>query len=96
MPRFANKVDGNQAEIVQALRATGWAVRPMNKLRGAWLDLVIAKHGVTIAVECKMPGEMLTESEKEFMEEWPGLKMIAYSGQDAVDKAGAMMGHWNR
>lgn len=96
MPTRASRLDANQAEIKLALEASGWAVKPMNILRGEWLDLSIAKQGVTIAVECKMTGKKLTEAENKFFQEWPGLKILAFSGQDAVDKAASMLRHWSK
>jgi len=94
MPHYSSKVDRNQAEVVAALRAAGWVVIPMNVMRGKWLDLAISKQGVTIAVEVKMPGEALTESERKFVDEWAGLTMVAYSGQEAVDTAAKMLEFW--
>lgn len=96
MPPYANRPDGNQSEIKLALITDGWTVIETNIMRGKMLDLLAAKHGVTIAVECKIPGKKLTESEANFFRDWPGLKILAFSGQDAVDKAASMLQHWNK
>jgi len=91
VPSYRNRLDKNQAEIISALRASGWVVIAMNIMRGKWLDLAAAKHGVTVAVECKTTGEELTESESVFMRDWPGLAVVAYSGQEAVDRCEACL-----
>lgn len=95
MPRYANRPDANQREIKLALMASGWTVIETNIMRGKMLDLLVAKHGITVAVECKVKGNSLTPSECKFFQEWPGLKILAFSGQDAVDKAASMLEHWS-
>ena len=96
MPTYANRPDANQSEIKLALTASGWTVIETNIMRGKMLDLLAAKQGVTIAIECKMTGKKLTPSETKFFQDWPGLKILAFSGQDAVDKAASMLSHWNK
>lgn len=96
MPTYANRPDGNQSEIKLALITAGWSVIETNIMRGKMLDLLVAKHGVTIAVECKMPGKKLTPSEAKFFDDWPGLKVLVYSGQDAVDTCGKLLDYWRK
>lgn len=91
MRRRAAKTDRNQKPIVAALRAAGWVVRPLHMVGDGWPDLAVAKHGLNVLVECKMPKEKLTPDEAEFWETWPGPKVIVYDEQDAVDKLGAML-----
>lgn len=94
MPTYTNRLDANQSEIKLALIASGWTVIETNIMRGKMLDLLAAKQGVTIAIECKMPGKKLTPSEAKFFEDWMGLKILAFSGQDAVDQAALMLKIW--
>lgn len=96
MPTYTNRLDANQSEIKLALIASGWTVIETNIMRGKMLDLLIAKQGVTIAVECKMPGKKLTPSEAKFFEDWPGLKVIVYSGQDAATVCGKLLEYWRK
>jgi hypothetical protein len=84
--RRAARVDGNQGEIVEALRLAGWAVHPTHQLGHGFPDLVVSKQGVNLLVECKMPGEKLTPDEERFFNGWRGLIVIVFGAQDAVDK----------
>lgn len=85
--RRAAKVDRNQSEVVAALRAAGWVVRPTHRLGQGFPDLCASRRRVNLLVEVKMPGEGLTPDEKIFHDEWCGPLIVVYSGQDAVDKA---------
>lgn len=89
--RWANRKDGNHSEIARALAASGWCVVDTTTMRGKMPDMLASKHLCTVVVEAKMPGEKLTESESAFFESWQGHKIIAYGGQDAVDKCQAIL-----
>lgn len=86
MNRYRRKVDGNQAEVVAALRRAGWAVCDLHVVGRGLPDLLVARHGVNMLVEVKKPGELLSAREKKFFSAWPGAKVIAYGAQDAIDK----------
>lgn len=89
--RHANRPDGNHAEIRAALRAAGWVVVDTTIMRGKMPDMIASKAGVTVVVEAKLPGKALTECEEKFFSTWHGAKIIAYGGQDAVDKCQAVL-----
>ena len=93
MNRYARKADANQPEIVQALRQAGWTVHHTHTLGQGFPDLACGKHGTTVLVECKMPGEMLTPAEKIFHAEFRGAVIIAFSGADAVQKCESHITH---
>jgi Holliday junction resolvase len=84
------KVDRNQPAITAALRAAGWAVKPLHMVGQGFPDLLAGKGGVNALVEIKMPGEKLTPDEVEFHATWPGPVIIAYDEQDAIEKAEAL------
>lgn len=84
--RWANRKDRNHKEIENALKAAGWVVIDTTLMRGRMPDMLASKDLCTIVVEAKMPKEDLTPSESKFFEVWKGHKIIAYSGQDAVNK----------
>ena len=93
--RRAAKVDRNQPLVVEALRKAGWTVRHTHMIGKGWPDVVAAKQHINLLVEIKMPGEKLTPDEAAFWNQWPGPKIIAYSEQDAVDKAAQLhTGGW--
>jgi len=82
MPRWAAKVDGNQAEIVDALEKFGWTVISLARLGGGVPDLLIAKHGRTALVEVKTPTGTLQEAQRCFLTVWPGEWAILTSLED--------------
>lgn len=89
--RYAKKVDANQPEIIAALRAAGWEVHVTSAVGAGIPDLAATKHGLRIWVECKVRGEQLTEAERVALATWlPGHYVLAFSGQDAVDKCAAI------
>jgi len=75
------KVDLNQREIVQGLRALGYTVRHTYTIGKGFPDLVIAKYGINLLVEVKRPGEKLTADEIEFFETWKGAAVIGISAE---------------
>lgn len=91
MTRFyTRKADGNQAEVVAALRAAGKSVHALHRVGQGFPDLLVADEELTALCEVKQPGERLTPDEREFFEHWRGHKFIATSGQDAVNKFAAL------
>ena len=86
MNRYARRTDDNQAEVVSALRADGWTVYLTHAVGRGFPDLVCGKSGVTVLVEVKRPGEMLTGPEKNFFVDWQGAVVLVFSGEDAVRK----------
>lgn len=84
MPHWAKATDRNQGEIIWHLIAAGWEVLDLSKAGWGVLDLIARKRGLSIWVECKMPGETLTQRESKFYAVAPGDKVIAFSGMDAV------------
>jgi len=89
MTRFyQRKVDSNQSEIVTYLREAGYHVCLTHRLGEGFPDLLVARarSHANILVEVKQKGELLTPAEKQFFETWPGDKIIAYDGEDALRK----------
>ena len=86
--RHRRKPDANQAEVVAALRAAGYAVLDLHRVGEGVPDLLVAdeRTGHQVLVEIKQDGEFLNVREKEFFQTWPGQKRIVFDAQDAVDK----------
>ena len=78
MPYVKRKVDLNQKEIVQQLRALGYSVRHTHTIGKGFPDIAIGKNQFTALVEIKRPGETLTPDEKEFFQIWKGAAWVGY------------------
>lgn len=96
--RNAAKADANQPQIVRELRAMGFRVDIVHRLKKLY-DLVVTGHTSTLKtlgtdnklvktlrVEIKMPGEQLSPDEQEYWnaEPFPETLIIAYSTEDIL------------
>jgi len=92
--RYAAKVDGNQAEIVAALRAAGASVW----IIGLPVDLAVGFQGKTLLVEIKQTTGKRnpkpcrhTQLQKDFMMTWNGGAVSTVTDVDGALRAiGAM------
>lgn len=75
--RRAAKVDGNQKEIVKALRKVGYTVSHTHQIGQGFPDVIVGARGMNFLFEIKN-GEKppskraLTEDEKVFHDTWKG------------------------
>jgi hypothetical protein len=53
--KYARRADGNQAKIVEALRAAGCRVVPTHTIGQGFPDLIVDYHGRTCLIEIKDP-----------------------------------------
>lgn len=67
--RRAGRKDFVQAQIVSALRAIGVTVRVVNQ--EGLPDLLVHSRGIWRVVECKQPGEPLTDAQQRLYDEAP-------------------------
>jgi hypothetical protein len=82
----AKRRDGNQREIFDALCKAGYFVRDLASHGNGIPDLLAtSKSHVDCFLECKMPGEKLTEMERLFFELHPGKHFIVRSAEEALD-----------
>lgn len=86
---MAKRVDGNQAEIVRALRGIGASVVCTHTLGQGMTDLVVDYHGRTCLMEIKDPLQppskrRLTPAQAEFHAAWTGPIYIVDSPERAV------------
>lgn len=71
--RRAAKVDGNQTEIVEALREAGASVTLLHMVGNGCPDLLIGIHGVTGLVEVKaLKTGKFTEQQIKWWDAWKG------------------------
>lgn len=67
MGKFARRADKNQPEIVSALRKAGARVDMMYRIP-KMLDIIVSFRGALYWAELKMPGEKLTDDERELID----------------------------
>ena len=87
--RRAAKIDVNQPAIVAAFRRLGWSVLIISQLKKC-CDIIVAKGGVTIAVEIKdgdkkPSARKLSEGEKDFRDNWLGRWELIESINDVIE-----------
>ena len=87
--RRAAKVDANQAQIVEELRAAGFDVDLVHQVKKLY-DIVVSgvpswcNRSVALRVEIKMPGETLTAGEMEFWNKCKHKNLIIARSADDV------------
>lgn len=92
MPKYAAKVDRNQSEIVEALKAGGCDVMFLGKP----VDLLIGVRGKNLLLEVKVPkgkgepGGKLTPEQEEFFANWRGQKAVVRTAEEALQVVGAV------
>lgn len=64
------KVDVNQGDIVDALRAVGAKVEPLHQVGGGVPDLLVSWRGDLWLLEVKVPGGKLTPKQQEWHAVW--------------------------
>lgn len=84
--RRAARVDDNQNEIVEALRAIGATVRVVTQ-GGGLPDLMVGFRGQTVLMEVKdgkkpPSARTLTPAEQKFFDEWRGGLLIVVNSVD--------------
>jgi len=90
MSKYARRIDANQNDIVNALRACGAVVRIVTQGDGI-PDLLVGYRGYTLLLEVKdgnksPSARTLTESEQKFFDEWSGgMVAIVNSAEEALD-----------
>jgi hypothetical protein len=100
--KYARRADGNQAEIVAALRAVGCKVVPTHTIGQGFPDLVVSFRGETCLVEIKDPSKplsdrRLTPAQQQFHAAWAGRIYICETPEFAVLCAtGKPLNHWRK
>ena len=90
IPRYKAAVDGNQAEIVKALRRAGCSVEYIKQP----VDLLVGRAGKTFILEVKRPkakGQRAgkkTDDQVEFFESWRGQVALVETVEEALKAVG--------
>lgn len=92
--------DGNQKDIVAALRAVGASVAACHAVGQGFPDLVAAYRGVNYLIEVKDPSQPknrheLTPAQVKFHEEWRGPIHKVFTVKEALTVIGALRGTIN-
>jgi Holliday junction resolvase len=88
--RYANRIDANQNQIVDAMRKVGAVVRIISQGDGI-PDLLVGYKGYTILMEVKDGGKVpsarkLTEAEQKFFDDWRGgMLAVVNSVEEALE-----------
>ena len=81
----AGKPDGNQAEIVSALRELGATVLIISGVGHNAPDLVVGYRGRNFLMEVKQPGEDLRPGQQDWHAAWQGEVNVVRSISDALE-----------
>lgn len=82
MPRIAPKRDGNEKQIIAALRAYGATIAQVD---GRDIpDLSVGKHGVNVWLEVKDKRGKLTTGQKQWHGAWNGQVGVARTIEEAL------------
>lgn len=86
---IAAKTDGNQAEIVEGLRAIGCSVKPAHMVGKGFPDLVVGFRGLSFLIEIKDPSKppskrKLTPDQVKFHAEWRGQICVVETVEEAI------------
>lgn len=84
--RQAAKRDGNEGEIIKALRDAGATVQQLSA-EGV-PDLLVGYKTNNILIEVKMPGAGLTEPQEKWHEKWRGTVWVVYTVEMALNVLG--------
>jgi Holliday junction resolvase len=88
--RYANRIDANQNQIVDAMRKVGAVVRIISQGDGI-PDLLVGYKGYTILMEVKDGDKVpsarkLTEAEQKFFDDWRGgMLVVINSVEEAIE-----------
>lgn len=87
----AGRIDGNQREVVEALRAAGMGVIVASRMGNGFPDLIVGCDGLNVLVEVKNPRtdygrKGLNGNQKRFAETLGVEILIVHSGAEAVER----------
>jgi hypothetical protein len=83
LPRYAAKVDANQKEIVDALKAIGCDVEVI----GRPVDLLVGYRFHNFLIEIKREGHRPRKDQKaqqDWIKEWPGQVRVVETAEQAI------------
>jgi Holliday junction resolvase len=88
--RRAAKVDANQEDIVQALRAAGATVQSLAAIGKGCPDLLVGWQGDLFLIEVKAGKGKPNDKQQEWHEAWATTVYVVRTPQEALCAIGAM------
>lgn len=86
--KMRGRIDSNQREIVVALRKAGCGVQILASVGNGCPDLVAARAGKTVMLECKSRDGELTDDQERWHSRWPGAIAIVRTPAEALRAMG--------
>ena len=86
-----SRVDANQSEIVQALRAAGCSVQSLASVRHGCPDVLAGRDGANYVLEIKSPTGTLTSAERQWQADWRGQVAVVRSVEEALHAVGVLL-----
>lgn len=91
----AARIDANQPEIVDALRAVGATVQPLQKVSEGCPDLLVGYRERNWLLEVKDPAKppsarYLTPDQAQWHGGWKGRVVVVLTAEDALIEIGAL------
>lgn len=84
MSAYARRVDANHADILQALRCSGLAVRDLSRAGDGVPDAIVSYGWRTALVEIKTGKGKLTAAQHEWARGWEGELFILRTVDEAL------------
>lgn len=85
-PRWRQKPDSNQQDIIVALETIGCSVYDASRV-GTIPDLIVGFRGCTLLMEVKTPKGKLKPSQIQWHEDWNGHSCVVRSPMQAIEAA---------
>ena len=85
-----NRADSNQNEIVEALRGIGASVLVLSQVGGGCPDLLVGFRGKEYLIEIKAKNGDLSDSQKEFFDNWQGRPYVVRSVDEVLELIGCL------
>ena len=85
-PSRSNKVDANQAVIIEALEKTGATVQTLGAVGNGCPDLLVGRLGLNLLLEVKNPEgkNEVGDKQAKWMERWRGQKVVVRDEFEAM------------
>lgn len=88
--KYAKRADGNQPQIIEAMRSIGAVVQPLHTVGGGVPDLLVAFRNRTLVMEIKDPTKpkadrQLTPAQQKWHAMWTGEKHVVETAEQAIE-----------
>jgi Holliday junction resolvase len=83
-PRYRQRPDKNQRQIVDALEKIGCTVYDASRVGGGFPDLVVGRAGQCYLLECKTQKGKLNAEQQRFRDWWNGNYAVVRTPMEAV------------